>query len=109
MENMRILWIRIRLRIPNTAYGTSGSKDEGEGPEEGGIDGRGGGERRRKNAHTVVGGGGGVQKTAPVPNPCTNQSGPAREDCVVARKDRHESFSPLNTFMRKGKDPDPYL
>ncbi len=36
---MRIL--RIRLRIPNTDYCTSGSKDEGEGPEEAGIDGRG--------------------------------------------------------------------
>ncbi len=27
--------------IPNIAYGTSGSQDEGEGPEEAGIDGRG--------------------------------------------------------------------
>jgi hypothetical protein len=45
-KNMRIL----RIRIPNTACGTSGSKDEGEGPEEAGIDGRG--EERGRDGHS---------------------------------------------------------
>ncbi len=54
-------WIRFRLRIqiPNTACGTSGSKDEDEGPEEAGIDGRGEERGGEKTPTQVVGGGGG--------------------------------------------------
>jgi hypothetical protein len=54
---MRIL----RIRIPNTACGTSGSKDEGEVPEEAGIDGRGEERGGDGHSHTSGGGGGGAK------------------------------------------------
>jgi hypothetical protein len=110
---MRSLRIRLRIRIPNTACGVvvpPAARTRARAQKRPALTAGGRREAEKKRPHKWWGGGGGWCKRLHQ-STCTIQSGPSWEDCDVAWKARHESFSPLNTFMRKGKDPDldPYL